>query len=477
VRPGQNIPGPAARTALEADLDAIFADPLLSRAMMAVRVDTLGPSATRIYSLNSNKLVMPASNMKVVSLAVAADRLGWDFTFETRLDAVGQIDAAGALQGDLVVVGTGDPSLVSLDFAPAALFDEWAEALWQAGVRRVDGRLIGDDNAMDDEGRGAGWAWDDLLAAYAAPTGALSYNENAVIVRVWPGEAIGEPARVEVTPPGHGLDLSSEVLTGDAQARTSIEVVQARAPGASRLVVRGVVPAGGAVVNRAVAVDNPTRFFVGALQSSLLARGIAVRGGAWDIDDVRDVPAATGRRAIASRQSPPLSALALYYMKASQNFYAETVIKALSRQAGGPGTAAHGRAIARDTLQSWGITPDMYVMADGSGLSRYDYVSADAMVMVLERVWQDARLRGPFLASLPVSGRDGTLETRMRGGPLDGLVQAKTGTIMNVRSLSGFLDTRSGERLVFAMIANHFTAPSAQIDAIVERALLRLMER
>ncbi len=115
-------------------------------------------------------------------------------------------------------------------------------------------------------------------------------------------------------------------------------------------------------------------------------------------------------------------------------------------------------------------------MYDGSGLSRYNYVSADAIVTLLTHVWQTERLRGPFIASLPIAGKDGTLANRMRGTVLDGKVDAKTGTIANVRSLSGFLETKSGQHLVFSMIANHFTTSSAQVDAIVEKALARLAE-
>jgi D-alanyl-D-alanine carboxypeptidase/D-alanyl-D-alanine-endopeptidase (penicillin-binding protein 4) len=440
---------------------------------MAVRVDSLR-TGERLYARNAAKLVMPASNMKLLTLAAAAERLGWDYRFDTRLEAAGVIEN-GTLRGDLVVVGGGDPSIMSMDNGPAPAFVEWAETLWQSGVRRVDGRLVGDDSAFDDEGRGAGWSWDYLTAGYAAPSGALSYNENVVVVRVYPGLAAGDPARVEVSPPGFTADVSGGLRTADAASRAAITVTLL--PGTSRLAVRGAVPAGGAVVARTTAVDNPTRFFVEGLRDALAARGIAVRDGAWDIDDVATLPATTSRRVIATRRSQPLSAIAGYFVKVSQNFYAETLLKTLGRTDARAGSAANGRQVVRDVLQAWGIPPDAYVMSDGSGLSRYDYVTADTIVTLLEHVWTDERLRGPFLAALPVGGRDGTLESRMKGTVLDDNVQAKTGTIANVRSLSGFLETKHGEKLVFSMIANHFTASSAQVDAIVEQALARLVDK
>ena len=148
-------------------------------------------------------------------------------------------------------------------------------------------------------------------------------------------------------------------------------------------------------------------------------------------------------------------------MKDSQNFYGETLLKTLGRAAGGIGTTASGRQAVRETLTAWNVPADAIVMQDGSGLSRQNYVTADAIVMILKRMWEDERLRGRFLSVLPVAGQDGTLESRMKGTILNGRVQAKTGTISNVRSLSGFVETKAGEKLVFSMIANHFTAPSS----------------
>ena len=116
-------------------------------------------------------------------------------------------------------------------------------------------------------------------------------------------------------------------------------------------------------------------------------------------------------------------------------------------------------------------------MYDGSGLSRYNYVTADAIVTLLRHVWEDERLRGPFVAALPVGGHDGTLSSRMKDTVLDANVEAKTGTISNVRSLSGYLETKADEKLVFSMIANHFTAKDSEIDAVVEKALVRLVAK
>jgi len=467
-------PGPpraASPLPLAAALDAVFDDPLLARALVAVRVDTLGAAPTTLYARNSGTLVMPASNMKLLTLAVAADRLGWDYRYETRLEATGPIDQ-GVLHGDLVVVGGGDPTIAPADAAPSPVFAEWIDALRQAGISRVDGRIVGDDRLFEGAGLGPGWSWDYLAAGYAAPTSALSYNTNQVALQIAPGAVAGDPASIDVLPAGHGLFVENEVTTGAAGAPASVDLI--RMPGDARLVVRGAVPAGGGPVARSAAVDEPAKFFAESFRLAVEAAGIPVRDGAWAVGDLAAPPADAGRTVLARHLSAPLSEFAGPFMKASVNFDSEMLVRTIGLVATNHGTTTAGRDAERLTLEAWGVPPDAVVIADGSGLSRYNFVSADAVVAVLTHVWQDDRLRDPFVAALPVAGVDGTLASRMRGTALAGRVEAKTGTIANVRALSGFLETSSGGHLAFSAIVNNFTAPSADVDAIVERALLKI---
>jgi D-alanyl-D-alanine carboxypeptidase/D-alanyl-D-alanine-endopeptidase (penicillin-binding protein 4) len=464
-------PSPASQIAAlhtstpSADLDRLFDDPILEPALVAARVISLEDGRT-LYARNAAKLVMPASNMKLVTVAVAAARLGWDFRFTTTLEAAGSIQS-GVLHGDLVVQGTGDPSITSPDLKGAALFDEWADALRRAGISRVEGRLVGDDNAFADEPLGAGWAWDYLSAGYAAPSGALSYNENVAVIRMRPAAVPGLPARVEIGPPGHGLEPVVAVTTGPEGTTTAVDLL--RPPGSARLTIRGQVAVGSVPLVRTAAVENPTKYFIEALRLALAARGIGITGGSWDIDDLPIAPPTGARTLIARRTSEPLSSLAGYAMKVSQNFYGETFLKAIGAARGG--SAESGRQAVTATLREWSIPVESIVMYDGSGLSRYNYVTADLIVDVLQHVWNDPALRGPYLAALPVGGHDGTLENRMRNPDLDRRVQAKTGTISNVRALSGYLTTASGGKLAFSVIVNNATASGARIDAILESAL------
>jgi D-alanyl-D-alanine carboxypeptidase/D-alanyl-D-alanine-endopeptidase (penicillin-binding protein 4) len=458
-------------TGLQGDLDQIFDHPSLSRALVAVDIRSLRDNRV-LYQRNAALRVIPGSVLKLVTAATAAERLGWTYKFETRLEAVGTIEN-GVLRGDLVVVGGGDPSIGAQDLKGAALFDEWADALRAAGVRRVDGRIVGDDNAFEDEPLGGGWAWDYLNAGYAAPSGALSYNENVVVIRVTPGVDAGRAADVQVGPPGHGLSVERMVATGVAGSTVALNVT--RPAGQRILRITGSLPAGGPTVIRTSTIENPTLYFAEALRVQLMSRGIRVSAGAWDIDEIGSSAVTGPRRLIARRESEPLSSLLGYAMKVSQNFYGEMLLKAAGRRdARETGSTERGRQAVRDVLSSWQIALEPLVMRDGSGLSRYNYVSADLLSGVLVHVWLDERLRGPFVAALPVGGRDGTLGSRMRNPVLDRQVQAKTGTLDNVRSLAGYLHTSRGETLAFAMIANNFTAPVSEIDGLMERALERL---
>jgi D-alanyl-D-alanine carboxypeptidase/D-alanyl-D-alanine-endopeptidase (penicillin-binding protein 4) len=421
-----------------------------------------------LYTRNASTLMLPASNMKVVTLAATAERLGWDYRYETTIVAGGPV-AAGVLDGDLIVVGSGDPSVVAGDGAER-VFGNVAEHLKQLGIRAIAGRVVGDDEAFDDLMLGFGWSWDDLADDYAAGVSALQFNENAVRATVAPGPGVGDSAAISLSASGSGLTIVNAVTTAAAGGMSAISAH--RLPGSMRLELRGSIPLDAAASSLTVSVDNPTLFFVTAFRNALIAHGIDVRGPAVDVGDVRDARPA-GAHTLLSYQSPPLSTLALRLMKASQNQYAETFLKTIGAAAGTP-TAAGGRSVAQTILESWGVPASVLVQRDGSGLSRYDYVTPEALVTILEHVDRDGRLRGPFEASLPIGGRDGSLSNRMKGTPAEGNARAKTGSMTGVRSLSGYVTAADGERLAFAIIANNFEVPAAAITGATDDIVVRL---
>ena len=457
----------------------MFGAPIMAHAQWGVVVRSLDTGAT-LYEQNAGKLMMPASNMKIVTLAGALHALTWDHRFVTTLETDAAVEG-GVLLGDLVVRGGGDPTINSRNNRGTAVFDEWAAALSAAGIARISGRIVGEDGLFDDEGLGAGWAWDYLEAGYAAPVGALQYNEDVALLTVLPGAAAGDPAVLSM-PAGSGLTLVNRATTSAAGVPETIAL--RRHVDEPVLEVSGTVPlpspaADAATatptrtVGRQVAVTNPTRYFAQSLKEALAERGIGVAGDAVDGDDlaVPSGPAPVQRRVLARTQSPPLGDIATVLMKVSQNLYAETLLKAAGAVAGGVGTTASGRAQVAAMLRDWQIDDRALVMADGSGLSRYNYVTANLLTAILARLYADAAHREGFLSTLPIGGQDGTVSTRMRGTRAAGNARAKTGSIANVRSLSGFVRTQDGEMLVFSILANDFVVPGATVNWIADLAV------
>ena len=451
---------------LQADLSRVFAAPLNKRGVWAVDVRSL-ETGERLFDLNADKLMMPASNMKILTLAAVADALGWDYRFTTTLETSGTV-ADGVLHGDLVVRSNGDPTINSRDNRADTVLFEWVRALQAAGISSIDGRIVGDDQSFDEEWIGAGWAWDYLQYDYAAPVGALEFNEDVATLSISPGPASGSTPIVTLSS-GSGLELANHAMTGGEGSATTIDF--RRHLERPVLEVTGSIAAGAQPVTRSVAVVNPTSFFAERVKDGLVARGILVSGNAVDFDDIAAEMPSTERRILVTTPSPPLRDIAAVLMKVSQNLYAETLLKALGASKNGLGTTEGGRIAARDTLTSWGVARDGYVMYDGSGLSRYNYVTASTITAILEHMYKDARHHDPFLATLPIAGKDGTIASRMRGTRAEGNAIAKTGSISNVRSLSGYVKTRDGEMMVFSILSNDFIVPSSTITYIADVAV------
>ena len=426
----------------------------------------------RLYARNPDVLLTPASTMKLVTLAATAERLGWGDRFETTLLTAAPI-RDGTLQGDLVVRGAGDPTINAS--GTRNVFADWADSLRSLGVRRIAGRIIGDDDVLDDgaletPGFGSGWAWDDFARGFAAPAGALQHRGNVVEVVVEPGSAAGRPARARFRHPGSDLILRNDVVTVRADRTAGIRL--RRLPGRPSLVVAGRIPEGSSPIVQTAAVGNPTLFFVQAFRNALEQHGIAVDGEAVDIDSLaarESAPGRPGLRPLVRHRSEPLSAIGADMLKQSRNLYAESLVRHLGVASGS--TARAGRSVVSAVLNDWGIDGRGAVVADGSGLSRYTYLTAGTLVEVLARLYQDPDHRAPIMAALPVAGRDGTLRRRLVGTAAEGVARAKTGSMSRVRALAGYVESAGGEPLAFAILANNFSAPAAEVTRVIDEAV------
>jgi D-alanyl-D-alanine carboxypeptidase/D-alanyl-D-alanine-endopeptidase (penicillin-binding protein 4) len=412
-----------------------------------------------LAAVNAHKLFVPASNMKVVTLAAAAAKLGWDYTYTTTIRASGRIEN-GILDGDLVVVGSGDPSLTTAGGMADRVFADWATRLKTAGVRVVTGRLVGDGTALGAVPYGDGWMWDDLVDEYSAGVSALQLNEDAVRVTIAPGPTVGASAAVSVAPLAGAVTIDNNVTTSAADVEPS--VMMRRLPGVQRLDLSGTIPLAHAPMTSGVSVADPTQFFVDSMRTALIRNGIDVKQSAVISQQSRAPRPEPRGPTLFEYRSPPLSTLAVRLMKISQNQYAETLYRTIG-----------GRDAVLHVLEPWGIAPADLVQRDGSGLSRYDLVTPDAFVAILTHVWNDPRLRDPFVASLPMAGDLG-LTNRMKGTAAEGNARAKTGSMTGVRALSGFVTSADGEPLVFSILANNFEVESSKVNAATDAIVVAL---
>jgi len=496
---------PASRMAMAAAADALLTTPAELRTHWGVSIVDAA-SGTVLYARHDGELFEPASNAKLFTTAAALALLGPAYTMGTRVVAEGTIDAAGTLHGDLRLVGGADPTLSGRVYPyagkterpnpPLAALDTLAMQVLASGVRSVDGPVIADDTLFPDERYGAGWGWDDLQWEYGAAISALPVNDNVRYLAVAPGAVAGQPLAASWLPevPGMGSGLLVTAATSAAGSVPALGI--ARTPEGGSLRVYGTLPAGGAPVHLAMALDDPARFAGQAFRAALLQAGVTVAGGASvehraSVETqsfttqthaavvLRTLPAgsaslqpaagsaAGSRRIVAARSSPPLSDIVIVTAKVSQNLHAELLLRLLGRAEGADGSSAQGARVVRAfaTVQA-GVLPDDFLLYDGSGLSTKDQVTPRALTTLLRGSM--AQPWGTLLrSSLPIAGVDGTLAGRLPA--LRGRVQAKTGTLGEVDALSGFLTADSGRLLVFSILCNDHPGMGARevIDALV----------
>jgi D-alanyl-D-alanine carboxypeptidase/D-alanyl-D-alanine-endopeptidase (penicillin-binding protein 4) len=449
---------------LTQDIAAATMAPGVQRAAWGIVVHSLDRHE-RIFELNPRTLLVPASAAKLVSLATAVDAVGWNFRFETTVHATAPL-VDGTLQGDLLIGGSGDPSIGGRAGEELSV---WVDALKGLGLRRVDGRVIGDDDASEEPRPQLAWAWDDLGYATGVLFGALNLAENRMVVTVTPGAAPDGPTSLSVDPHASYRPLTNRTVTG--APGSSLLIWPEQRPGEPFLTIAGSVPAGAPPAQLSVSAGNPTFWFATVLRNALLGSGIEVTGEAFDIDEAMPRPERAGP-VLYTYRSPTLAEIAQPLLKDSINLYGEAVLR-LNAERSVLATNDAALEGVRMRLAAWGIPRDSWQIVDGSGLSRRNAVAPEALVAILERMY-DASWASPWMTGLPIAGRDGTLAGRMKGTPAEDNVRAKTGTMSNIRTLAGYVRTRDGEALAFAVMADSFEGPGSAATEAIDRIAVRL---
>ncbi|HEU4714082.1 MAG TPA: D-alanyl-D-alanine carboxypeptidase/D-alanyl-D-alanine-endopeptidase [Pyrinomonadaceae bacterium] len=449
---------------LQTRISEILAKPELAPAMVGVKVTSLDTGKV-IFEENAAKLLRPASNMKIYTVATALDKLSPDFKFITSVYAPAKPDSSGVIRGDLTIYGRGDPTFAAR-FNNGDYFkgiDNLAARIVSAGVKRVEGDLVGNESFFVGPKYGSGWEWEDLTWYYGAEISPLTINDNALDLFIKPGPALGQPALITTGPPDPLLTIVNKVTTAEKGSRRLFSIH--RGLGENTVTIVGSIPLEDPGYTGAVSISHPALLFVYLLRTSLAQKGVVITGKSRATGTVSqptlNVPVAGEE--IATLESPPFSIIAAQTLKPSQNLYTELILRTLGTKTPPPPTMPPIRQTSEDLgieavkafLRTVGIRPESLVLNDGSGLSRGDMITADATVQLLTFM-NKHRYADVFRAALPIAGVDGTLRNRMKGTPAENNVRAKTGSLSSAASLGGYVTTAAGEKLAFTVIVNNY---------------------
>jgi D-alanyl-D-alanine carboxypeptidase/D-alanyl-D-alanine-endopeptidase (penicillin-binding protein 4) len=475
----QTATSPKTLAELQTQISAILAKPELAPATIGVKVASLD-SGRVLFEENAIKLLRPASNMKIYTVATALDRLTPDYRFTTSVFANARPDSNGVIRGDLRIFGRGDPSIAARfnngDYFKA--IDELATRIVAAGVKRVEGDLVGDETYFSGPKYGSGWEWEDLTWYYGAEVTPLAINDNALDLFVKPGRAVGQPALITTGPPDPLLTIVNRVTTSAKSMRREISIH--RGLGENTITITGSIPVDNPGFTAGIGISHAALLLVYLLRSSLAQKGVVITGKSRTTGEVA-VPSviiaqptqahssvsSVVQTELATLQSPPFSVIAAQTMKPSQNLYTELILRTLGKVNPPPLTTTTpsifnptseylGIEAVKSFLKSAGIRPESLVLDDGSGLSRNDMITAEATVQLLTFM-NKHRYADVFRDSMPIAGVDGTLRNRLKGTPAEKNLRAKTGSLSSAVSLAGYVTTAAGEKLAFAIMVNNYS--------------------
>jgi D-alanyl-D-alanine carboxypeptidase/D-alanyl-D-alanine-endopeptidase (penicillin-binding protein 4) len=458
----EEIP-PATLVELQTRISNHITQPRFDAALWGVKIVSAN-SSNVIFEHNPQKLFSPASNSKLYTVALGLDLLGLNHRIKTSVLAASRPDAQGVLNADLIVYGRGDPGinarLHSNDLYRA--LQPLVAVVTQAGIKRINGDLVGDETFIHGPPFGSGWAWDDAENYYGAEISALTINDNVLQVGVKPGGKPGDPCNTILSPPTSYITLVNETeTTTPGGGRPALAF---RHPACENTIyISGKVPFDARGSNEEVTVHSPAGLFVWFFREALLKNGITVSGKLRTLSSLDHKPNATepGKYVeLGFIESQPMSDIAAEIMKPSQNLYTDLLLAYVGeqRRSEAPRDQTSEQLGIRELnrfLGEVGVKRGDVLFEEGSGLSRNNLTTPNATITLLQYM-NGHKAADTFFKALPVAGVDGTLRSRMKGTPAERNVRAKTGTLRWANSLSGEVTTAAGERLLFCIMLNRY---------------------
>lgn len=447
--------------ALVRDLDMIVNQPQFRSAQFGISIQTQGRNPLTLYAHNTDRLLLPASNAKLLTTAAALQTLPLNFTVKTTLYDLGN--------NQFHLVGEGDPTF------KASHLQALAQSLKDRNVKQIK-RLTLDDRYHGAEWLNPRWGWDDVQADYAPPINGLILNENAIGLTLTPAIA-GQPLIVKWDEVENSKRYRIENQTKTV-AIDQPEFVNVAQPELGVVRVTGQLRVDAEPEPVGISVQQPTKYIAEEFRRSLSLLGIEIE--TIEITSTNNInpfmsPLTKGARGIVAEiTSPPLSEWIHTTNQTSNNLYAEVLLRQLGRsdlQPMGTGYSSdRGLIVLRQQLMKMGIAPETYQMVDGSGLARLDWVSAGTLVQVLQAMADNSTFRN----SLPIAGQSGSLTGRFKNTPAQTILSAKTGFLTGAVGLSGYVNPKEFSPIVFSILLNNSVQPLSDQLKAVDAIAIRL---
>ena len=436
--------------------------PLTGQANMSVLVQNLNTGEV-IDEYRSDKVVPPASVMKLLTTGVALETLGPGYRFPTILEYTGSIEK-GVLNGDLYIRGNCDPSLGFK--GNTAFLDKWVRAIKAAGIQRIEGAVVADMTMLDGEAQNPSWLCEDAGNYYAPGIFALNYYGNTMNIVLKSGEPGTMATVVKTEPVVEDVYFINHVrcdkISYDGAFVSGLPYSRER-------YLTGAVPSNLGTFGVRGDLPNPGLLLARHLTSKLREAGVKVYRDASYIADYN--PLTPPRTEIYTHYSAPLSELIQETNINSNNLYAEALFRYLGTRYTLPGTIHNSQDLVRDFWRRRGVAVQNAIIKDGCGLAPQDAVSAKAFVQLLTYMAR-SKNRDAWMASLPVSGQTGTLKTLCPKTELEGRIHAKSGTIAGTKNFAGYINMPNGEMWVFAILINSAPGKAKNIQTVIQQYLL-----
>lgn len=448
-------------------LDDFVNNPIMMNANISLLVKDLATNKT-LYEYRPNNSAIPASTMKLITTATALELLGPKFSFETKLEIDGTLNANGVLNGNLYIHGGGDPTLGSAKMGDPNFMSNWILTLKKAGIKRITGQIVADATLYDDQGVNPNWTWEDIGNYYAAGAYGIAYMDNTFQLVLRSGYAGTTPEILRVEPEMPNLMFDNHLTS------TTISFDSAYfygAPHSNLRSIHGEIPANRIEYIIKGDIPNPGLLLAEHFHEKLILNGVFISQLPSDIVTKR-----TDRKVILVQQSPPLSDIIKETNVHSNNGFAEQIFRYLALKKSKVATSNGAVQVIRSFWKSKGLPIDQLFNYDGCGLSPMDAVSAQFLVDILVYMQTISPNKDIFFNSLPVSGKTGTLTTFLAKTPLQGKVHAKSGTISRVKCYAGYVEAND-KNYVFAVMVNNPNGSSKAATRKIEEFLISISKK